>query len=91
MGSLLTFMSTLNNIDQIGTVHRIDWLIKFGVNNKSFNFIVKNIIVSLNKCVEENDEILEEKNTRGNLGLKLMKCGVCFTTMFIIYVVLILC
>lgn len=89
--SLLIFMSTLNNVDQIGTVPRIDWLIKFGISNKPFSFIVKNIIVSLNKCVEENDEILDKKNYRGNIGLKLMKGGVCFTTMFIMYVVVISC
>ncbi len=89
LASLLVFMSTLNNIDQIQTVPRIDWLIQFGKNKNSLSYIVKNTLISLNKCVEENDEILEEKNYRGNLGLKLIKCGIISTTIFIIYLVLI--
>ena len=89
LASLLVFMSTLNNIDQIQTVPRIDWLIQFGKNKNSLSYIDKNTLISLNKCVEENDEILEEKNYRGNLGLKLIKCGIISTTIFIIYLVLI--
>ena len=82
-------MSTLNGIKQLQFVPRIDWLIKFGVNNYSYSFIVRNVIVSLNKCVEENDEILDQKNIRGNFALRLMKYGVIFTTIFIIYVIVI--
>lgn len=89
LGSLLVFMSTLNGIKQLQSVPRIDWLIKFGVNNNSYSFIVRNVIVSLNKCVEENDEILDQKNIRGNFALRLMKYGVIFTTIFIIYVIVI--
>ena len=72
--SLLVFMSTLNNINKIITVPRIDWLIDFGKNHKSLKYIIKNTLISLNKCVDDNDVILDEKNSRGNLGLKLMKC-----------------
>jgi hypothetical protein len=86
--SLLVFMSTLNNINQIQTVPRIDWLVKFGKNNNSFN-IVKNVLISLNRCVDENDEILEWKNSKGHIGLSLMKYGIIFTTIFIIYVIII--
>lgn len=89
LGSLLVFMSTLNGIKQLQSVPRIDWLIKFGINNNSYSFIVRNVIVSLNKCVEENDEILDQKNIRGNFALRLMKYGVIFTTIFIIYVIVI--
>ena len=32
LASLFVFISTLNNIDQIQTVPRIDWLIQFGKN-----------------------------------------------------------
>lgn len=87
--SLLVFMSTLNNINQIRTVPRIDWLIKFGKNNNSFNYIVKNMLISLNVCVDENDEILEWKNSKGHIALSLMKYGIIFTTIFIIYVIII--
>lgn len=88
--SLLTFMSALNNAGEIITVPRIDWLIQFGKNDKSFDYIVKNTLVSLNKCVDENDEILEEKDSKGNLGLKLMKYGIISTIIFIIYVFIII-
>lgn len=87
--SLLVFMSTLNNINQILTVPRIDWLIEFGKNNKSLKYIIKNTLISLNKCVDDNDVILEEKNSRGNLGLKLMRYGVSFTIIFILFVLII--
>ncbi|WP_298524702.1 hypothetical protein [uncultured Methanobrevibacter sp.] len=89
VSSLLVFMSTLNNIDQIGTAPRIDWLIIFWKNNSSFSKIVQNTIISLNEIVEKNDDILEEKNSRGNLGLKLIKGGVIFTAIFIIYMIII--
>lgn len=59
--SLLVFMSTLNNINKIITVPRIDWLIQFGKENRSNSYIAKNTLISLNKCVNENDNILEEK------------------------------
>ena len=81
-------MSTLNNINKIITVPRIDWLIDFGKNHKSLKYIIKNTLISLNKCVDDNDVILDEKNSRGNLGLKLMKCGVSFTIIFILVVLI---
>ena len=88
--SLLIFVSTLNNVKQLQSVPRIDWLINFGINNNSFSYIARNVIISLNKCVEENDEILDVKTIRGNLALNLMKSGIITTTIFIIYLILIL-
>lgn len=82
-------MSTLKNINKIITVPRIDWLIQFGKENRPYGYITKNTLVSLNKCVDENDEILEEKNSKGNLGLNLMKYRIISTIIFIIYVLLI--
>lgn len=89
LASLLVFMSTLNNLNQIRTVPNIDTLIDFDLDNNSFDEIVSSILISLNRCVEGNDKILDEKNSKGHLGLRLMGHGVGFIAIFIIYVGLI--
>lgn len=88
--SLLLFILTLINLDEIKTAPRIDGLIEFASNDKSLEDIVDNTLISLNDCVEFNDEILNEKNFKGNFGLILMKLGIISTTIFIIYVILII-
>lgn len=88
--SLLLFILTLINLDEIKTAPRIDGLIEFASNDKSLEYIVDNTLISLNDCVEFNDEILNEKNFKGNFGLILMKLGIISTTIFIIYVILII-
>ena len=87
--SLLIFISTLKNLDNIQTAPGIGGLIEFELNNNSFKYIVQNTLISLNHCIEDNDEILKVKNVKGNLGLRLLKFGVIFTVIFIIYVILI--
>lgn len=88
--SLLVFMSTLNNIDQIRTVPDISTLVDFNLNNNSYGEIVNSTLVSLDTCLETNDEILNGKNSKGHLGLRLMKYGVSSTVIFITYVALII-
>ena len=89
LGSLLVFMSTLNNINQIRTVPNTDTLLNFDLNNNSHDDVVSSTLVSLDSCVQDNDEILNEKISKGHLGFRLMKYGVSFTVIFIIYVALI--
>lgn len=88
--SLLIFMSTLNNFNEIQTVPDIDVLVDFDFNNVPFNNIIAELLINLKECVKDNDQILDEKNSKGYLGFNLMKCGVISTVMFIIYVLLII-
>ncbi|MBQ9161117.1 MAG: hypothetical protein IJ122_07340 [Methanobrevibacter sp.] len=88
--SLLLFILTLINLEEIKTAPRIDGVVEFASNDKPFKYIVDNTLISLNDCVEFNDEILNEKNFKGNLGLILMKLGIISTTIFIIYIITII-
>jgi hypothetical protein len=90
LSSLLVFMSTLNNFDKIQTVPDIETLIDFEYNNTSLNYIVGFTLINLNECIEDNDEILNEKISKRHIGLELMKSGVISTIIFIILIVLIL-
>ena len=79
----------MNRINQIQTVPDISDLINFYVDENSFDLIVFMILINLYDCVEINDEILDDKNSRANKGLKLMRYGIIATAIFIIYVILI--
>ena len=87
--SLLSFISTLTNLKNIQKAPSIEWLIDFELNNQPLKFIVQNTLISLNQCVEDNDEILKDKDSKGNIGLNLLKCGIVFTIIFIIYLIVI--
>ena len=89
LASLLVFMSTLNNLNQLRAVSNIDTLLDFELTGSSHDEIVSSTIVSLNNCIEDNDDILDKKNSKGHLGLRLMKYGVCSTVIFIICIILI--
>ena len=84
---MLFFISTLTNLKSIQKAPSIEWLIDFELNNQPLKFIVQNTLISLNQCVEDNDEILKDKDSKGNVGLKLLKWGIIFTTIFIIYLI----
>lgn len=86
LAALLVFMSTLNNLNQLRAVPNIETLVDFDLNNSSNDEIVSSTLVSLNNCVDGNDKILDEKNSKGHFGLRLMKYGVGSTVIFIIYV-----
>ncbi len=90
LGSLLFFISTLTYLDKLQSSPKIDDLVDFGINNRSFEYIIHNIIISLNKCVQENNEILNDKGAKEKKGLLLMRVGLIVTTIFIINVVLII-
>lgn len=81
--ALLYFISTLKYVDRFQAAPKISSLIDFGINNIDEKFIIQNTIVSLNKCVEDNDELLKEKTKKGYNGFKYLKLGIICTILFI--------
>lgn len=57
----------------------MDTLIDFDFNNVSYDEIIGSILINLNKCLKDNDEILDEDNSKGHNGFNLMKYGVIST------------
>lgn len=53
-------------------------------------YLIENSIVSLNKSVNENKIILKEKSVKEKRGIFLMRLGLIVTTIFILYIVLIM-
>ena len=88
--SLLFFISTLTYLDKLQSSPKIDNLVNFGLNKRSFEYITHNIIVSLDKCVKDNKILLKEKSSKEKMGLKLMRVGLIITTIFIMYIFVIL-
>lgn len=88
--SVLYFISTLTYLDKLHSSPKIDDLVDFGVDNKSSDYLIKNTIVSLNMSVKENKIILKEKSIKEKRGILLMRMGLIVTTMFILYIVLII-
>lgn len=88
--SLLFFISTLTYLDKLKSSPNIDDLVDFGITDRPFEYIMHNIIISLNQCVQENKIILKEKSSKEKHGLRLMRFGLIITTIFIIYVLVII-
>ena len=88
--SLLFFISTLTYLDKLQSSPKIETLLYFGMNNISLKYISHNIIASLNKCVKDNKLIIKEKSSKEKNGLMLMRSGLIITTIFILYVLLII-
>lgn len=42
------------------------------------------MLINLNKCLKDNDEILDEKNSKGHKGFNLMKYGVISNNLYYI-------
>lgn len=88
--SLLFFISTLTYLDKLQSSPKIDNLVNFGLNKRFFEYITHNIIVSLDECVKDNKILLKEKSSKEKIGLKLMRVGLIITTIFIMYIFVIL-
>ena len=88
--SLLFFISTLTYLDKLQSSPKIDKIVNFGINNVPNDYLIKNTLVSLNKCVEDNKKILKEKSSKEKNGLLLLRLGLIVTTMFILHVLIIL-
>lgn len=88
--SLLYFISTLTYLDKLQSSPNIDNLVDFGVDNRPLEYIIHNIIISLNKSVKVNKVILSEKSVKEKKAFLLMRCGLIVTTIFIMYVLLIM-
>lgn len=87
--ALFFFISTLTYLDKLQSSPKIDTLVDFGIKKITFDYLIKNTIVSLDKCVQDNNDILNEKSSKEQNGLLLMRIGLIMTTIFIFYVVII--
>lgn len=87
--SLMFFSLTLMFTDKFQSAPPIDKIIEFGnptpCSEKDNNFIMSNTIVSLRKCIFDNDKIMENKTRKGNFGFLFLNVGVIFTILFILY------
>ena len=90
LSSLLYFISTLTYLDKLQSSPNIDNLVDFGIRKKSLGYLIENTIVSLNKSVKENKIILKEKSVKEKRGIFLMRIGLIVTTIFILYIALII-
>lgn len=78
--SLLYFISTLTYLDKLKSSPNIENIMDFGINKRSSEYITHNIIISLNKCVQDNKIVLKEKSIKEKRGLWLMRWGLVVTT-----------
>lgn len=88
--ALFFFISTLTYLDKLQSSPKIDNLVDLGIANIPYNNLIENTIVSLNKCVHDNKIILKEKKSKEKNGLRLLKMGLIVTTIFIIYILIIM-
>ena len=59
--SLLCFISTLTYLDKLQSSPNIENLVFFGINDIPFNLLIENTIVSLNKCVQDNNDLFKKE------------------------------
>lgn len=80
--SAITFVSTFQEAPVMrGIISSID-------NEGDSELIIKKNIVSLQKCIEDNHEIVEDKTKKAKIGFKFFKYGLISTVIFFILLIL---
>ncbi len=87
--SLGYFVSSLKFLSKFQVAPVVSELIDFGKSNTSEEYIIQNTIVSLDKCIEDNTVLSEEKTSKGIHGCMFLELGVIFTVIFIALFILI--
>lgn len=88
--SLFFFISTLTYLDKLQSSPNIENLVDFGIDKTYSDRLIENTVLSLNKCVQNNKKIIKKKSSKERNGLLLMRVGLIVTTIFIIYVLIII-
>ncbi len=86
--SFLYFISAITFVSSFQEAPVMSGIISSIENKEDENLIINKNIVSLQKCIEDNHEIVEDKTKKAKIGFEFFKYGLISTITFFILLLL---
>ena len=87
--SIFQFISAITFVSAFQEAPVMSGIISSIENGDDSELIIKKNIVSLQKCIEDNHEIVEDKTKKAKIGFKFFQYGLISTVIFFILLLLI--